>query len=225
MINKIKGAIFDMDGTLINSLIVWDVIWEGLRTKYSKDGSFKITTEDDKTVRTMTLLGAMEFVHKKYGLGNSPEELLDELNRILLDFYSNVVEVKEGVTEFLDYCLEKGIKMCIASATDVSLLKVVIEKFSFDKYFSDILSCADIGKGKNEPDVFLKALETLGTDISETCVFEDSQVAIETAHKAGFMTVGIFDRNNYGQDIIKKTADVYIDENENLLKLIQGEML
>ena len=128
--------------------------------------------------------------------------------------------MKEGVVKFLDFCLEKGIKMCIASATDVSLLKVVIEKFSFDKYFSDVLSCADIGKGKEEPDVFIKALDTLGTELSETCVFEDSQVAIETAHKAGFMTVGIFDRNNYGQDIIKKTADLYIGENETLLKLI-----
>lgn len=221
MINKIKGAIFDMDGTLINSLIVWDTIWEGLRKKFSED--FQISKEDDKKVRTMTLFGAMEFIHERYRLGNSPEELLDELNRILLDFYSNVVEVKEGVIEFLDYCLEKGIKMCIASATDVSLLKIVIEKFSFDKYFPDILSCADIGKGKDEPDIFLKALETLGTDISETCVFEDSQVAIETAHKAGFMTVGIYDKNNYGQDIIKKTADVYIDENETLLKTINNK--
>lgn len=220
MINKIKGAIFDMDGTLIDSLIVWDVIWEGLRKKFSKDGSFHVSKEDDKTVRTMTLLGAMEFIHREYGLGDSAEELFDELNKILLDFYSNEVEVKEGVVKFLDFCLEKGIKMCIASATDVSLLKVVIEKFSFDKYFSDVLSCADIGKGKNEPDVFIKALDTLGTELSETCVFEDSQVAIETAHKAGFMTVGIFDRNNYGQDIIKKTADLYIGENETLLKLI-----
>lgn len=218
MINKIKGAIFDMDGTLINSLIVWDVIWEGLRKKFSKD--FQISKEDDKKVRTMTLSSAMDFVHKEYSLGQSSEELLCELDRILIDFYKNDVEVKEGVFEFLDYCLKNNIKMCIASATDVNLLKIVIERFSFDRYFSDILSCADIGKGKDQPDVFFKALEVLGTDISETCVFEDSQVAIDTAHKAGFMTVGIFDENNYGYDEIKRTADICIDDGESLTKLI-----
>ena len=218
MINKIKGAIFDMDGTLINSLIVWDVIWEGLRKKFSK--GFQISKEDDKKVRTMTLSSAMDFVHKEYSLGQSSEELLCELDRILIDFYKNDVEVKKGVFEFLDYCLKNNIKMCIASATDVNLLKIVIERFSFDRYFSDILSCADIGKGKDQPDIFFKALEVLGTDISETCVFEDSQVAIDTAHKAGFMTVGIFDENNYGYDEIKKTADICIDDGESLTKLI-----
>lgn len=218
MINKIKGAIFDMDGTLINSLIVWDVIWEGLRKKFS--GEFQISKEDDKKVRTMTLSSAMDFVHKEYSLGQSSEELLCELDRILIDFYKNDVEVKKGVFEFLDYCLKNNIKMCIASATDVNLLKIVIKRFSFDRYFSDILSCADIGKGKDQPDIFFKALEVLGTDISETCVFEDSQVAIDTAHKAGFMTVGIFDENNYGYDEIKRTADICIDDGESLTKLI-----
>ncbi len=220
MINKIKGAIFDMDGTLINSLIVWDFVWKRFGEKFSKDGTFSISEESDKKIRTMTLFGAMEYIHEEYNIGNSPSELVDEANKIMLEFYSDEVKVKDGVTEFLDYCLERGIKMCVASATASPLVSVAMEHCGLEKYFPCVISCATVGKGKEEPDVFLKALESLGTDISETCVFEDSYVAIETAHRAGFMTVGIHDKNSFCQDVIKKTADLYIGENETLLKLI-----
>ena len=219
MINKIKGAIFDMDGTLIDSLILWEVIWKSLGEKFSPDGKLNVSSESDRKVRTMTLLGAMQYIHKEYSLGNSPEELLEEVDRIMFDFYKNQVKTKKGVIEFLDYCLERGIKACIASATDVSLLKVAIERCSLGKYFCEILSCADIGKGKDCPDIYFKALEVLGTSLEETCIFEDACVAIETAKKAGFMAVGIFDKNNYGQDKIKAMADVYIGEGETLLKM------
>ena len=122
----------------------------------------------------------------------------------MTDFYKNEVELKKGVLEFLEYCSEKGIKMCVASATDVKLFKIAIERCGIGKYFTDILSCAELGKGKDQPDIYLKALETLGTSIEEACVFEDSHVAVETAAKIGIKTVGIYDKYNYGQEEMKK---------------------
>ena len=89
-----------------------------------------------------------------------------------------------------------------------------------EKYFESIISCAEIGKGKDKPDVYLKALETLGTKTDETCIFEDSHIAIETADKLGIKTVGIFDKYNYDQDKIKNIASVYIADGETLKKLI-----
>ncbi len=220
MLDKIKGAIFDMDGTLINSLIIWDILWSKFGEKYIKDGTFRPSAESDKRVRTMTLLAAMELIHSEYGLGESGEELLDEANRIMVEFYENDVELKEGVADFLDECQRRGIRMCIASATDKKLLSVALRHCGLEKYFEKVFSCADVGKGKDEPDVFLEAMRYLGTDKESTCVFEDSAVAIVTSHRMGLMTVGIFDENNYGQDLIKATADVYIDRDETLLKLI-----
>ena len=92
-----------------------------------------------------------------------------------------------------------------------------------DGYFEKFFSCADLGVGKDKPDVFLLAADYLGAKPGEICVFEDSALAVQTAAGIGMKTVGIFDRNNYGQDILKATATVYIAEGESLAGVIPKE--
>ena len=220
MITEIKGAIFDMDGTLVDSLMVWDVVWEKLGEKFLNDRTFKPEKKDDKAVRTKTLKDAMDYIYSVYNIGNSSEELLSTVNEIIESFYANDVELKKGVSEFLEYCSGKGIKMCIASATDTELIKIAVRHCNIEKYFSHIVSCADIGKGKDQPDVYIKAMECLGTSKEESCVFEDSHIAIATAHKLGLKTVGIYDKYNFGHEEMKKIATAYIDDGESLMKLI-----
>jgi beta-phosphoglucomutase-like phosphatase (HAD superfamily) len=89
------------------------------------------------------------------------------------------------------------------------------------KYFSKVISCNDVGKGKEHPDVFIAAHEYLGTPKDSTWVFEDSVAAIETAVSAGYKTVGIYDQYNFGLDRIPSIATVYIDKGESLAKLIK----
>ena len=163
----------------------------------------------------------MYLLHDKYGLAKDGKELLDTANEIIESFYANEVCLKEGVLEFLEYCSNKKIKMCIASATDLRLVKIAAEHCEITKYFDNILSCAEIGKGKDKPDIYILAAEKLGMKPDEVCVFEDSHVAINTAHDLGTKTVGIYDEFNYGQDEIKKTANYYIDDGETLMKLVQ----
>ena len=222
MLKNIKGAIFDMDGTLVDSLMLWDVIWKKLGKKFLNDETFAPTLEDDKAVRTKTLKDAMEYIHSIYKIGNSGEELLNEANAIMENFYAHEVELKKDVLDFLEYAHKKGIKMCIASATDIRLIKIAVEHCNLGKYFQDILSCAEIGKGKDQPDIYLMALNTLGTEIAETCVFEDSHIAIETASKLGMKTVGIYDKYNYGQDEMQKIATVYLSKEDTMKKLIDN---
>lgn len=216
----IKAAIFDMDGTLIDSLIFWDFLWSSFGERFLNDRSFRPGTEDDKKVRTLILADAMELIHNNYGLGNSGEELLQLANSALDDFYANRVEMKSGAREFLDYCLDHGTKMCIASATASEFIDVAVKRCDIGKYFLKIFSCGSIGKGKEEPDIFLQAREFLGTEVKDTWVFEDSLVAIKTAAAIGMPIVGIYDANNFGQDEIKEIATEYINDGESLLKLI-----
>ena len=218
-----KGAIFDMDGTLIDSLMLWEIIWKRFSILFCDGKEFSPSSADDKAVRTMTLKDAMNFIHSEYGIGKSGEELLDTANSIMIDFYSNEVKLKNGVAELLEYFYNKGIKMCIASASAIDLIKIAAHHCNIEKYFTDILSCAEIGKGKNEPDIYIMAMERLGTTAGETCIFEDSHVAICTADKLGIKTVGIYDKYNYDQEKISKTATVYIAEGESLEKLIVEE--
>ena len=225
MLKNIKGAIFDMDGTLVDSLMLWDVLWEKFGVKFLNHEGFRPFEEDDKIVRTKTLKDAMEHIHSKYNIGNSGEELLATANELMINFYSNDVELKKGVSEFLEYCYSKGIKMCIASATDISLIKLAVEHLKIGKYFADILSCAELGKGKDQPDIYIKAMDSLGTSTEETCVFEDSHIAIDTADKIRMKTIGIYDKYNYGQEEMKKIATVYIAEGETLEKLIDNNCI
>jgi len=217
---NVKAAIFDMDGTLVDSLMVWDVLWSKMGETYLNDKTFRPNAEDDKKVRTLILADAMNLIHNNYSLGKSGEELLQLTNDFMKDFYANTVTLKKGVREFLDYCKAEGVKMCIASATAPDLIAVALEHCGIENYFSKIFSCAEVGKGKEEPDVFLKAWEYFGERLEETWVFEDSLVAIKTAVKIGIPTVGIYDAYNFGQAEVKELATEYIADGESLLKLI-----
>ena len=110
--------------------------------------------------------------------------------------------------------------MCLATANDEDLVEVVLKHCNIEKYFSKLFSCKELGKGKESPDVFFLALDYLGTPKEETWVFEDSFVALNTAAKAGFPTVGVYDKYSFRQDILKENSDIYISENEDVSILI-----
>ena len=113
--------------------------------------------------------------------------------------------------------------MVLASATAKHFIEIALDKRGIRKYFKAVLSCSDIGKGKEHPDIFLEALREIGTDIEETFVFEDSYVALETASAAGFKTVGIYDRYAFEQERLKNSATYYIAKDETLMKLAPFE--
>lgn len=215
---KISGAIFDMDGTLVDSLMLWDVLWEEFGKRYC-GGSFRPEDAEEKAVRTLPLKEAMELLHERCHLADSGEELLWVANEIIENFYANSVQLKDGVAEFLEYCAKQGIKMCIASATAPDLVAIALRHCGIDRYFPRVFSCGVLGKGKEVPDIYWMAQEYLETSLEETWVFEDSLVALQTAAKAGFPTVGIYDRFNYGQEEIRNLVNVYIAPGESLRKL------
>lgn len=215
---KIKGAIFDMDGTFIDSLGGWDELWEWGGKKYLGIEGYRAPAETDKAVRTMMLYDAMTYIHEHCGFGPA-EELVQHLNETLPQLYKTSFNIKNGAREFIRHLYENGVKICLASATEKQYINIVMERHDLRKYFTAELTCADVGRGKEYPDVFEAALNVLGTPKEETFVFEDSYVALETAAKAGFPTVGIFDRNAFEQQRLKSSATYYIAEGETLMKL------
>lgn len=217
---KIRGAIFDMDGTLVNSLIVWKDIWSAMADRYLEGPSDFPGEEIDRRLRTMTLLDGMELVHSEWGIGKDGRELLELCNEVIGNFYRNRVEMKSGAIEFLKYLSERNVRMCIASASSLDMVEIAVERCGIGKYIPKLLSSCDYGCGKERPDVYLAALEYLGTSVEETWVFEDSLVALRTAKSIGMPTVGIYDAYNFGQDEMKELADYYIDDGEGLDKLI-----
>ncbi len=217
---KIKGAIFDMDGTIIDSLMFWDYLWKSIGEKYMENPLFKPSEEIDKKVRTMIFADAMAFFKDSYNIPVNTDEFITFTSSGINDFYKKVAKPKVGAERLLRSLKEQNIKLCIASATAMSAVKYALECHGLLKYFDLVLSCADIGVGKDKPDIYLKAMQLMDLTQGEICVFEDSYVALETAKKAGFQTVGIFDRYNFEQERLKNASDVYLDENQTFDDLI-----
>ena len=216
----VKAAIFDMDGTLVDSLMLWDILTDAMAKAYPDKVGTVITEEDNKAIRVLPLRDGMQLLHDHYGIAASGEELFQLATDTFADFYANRVQLKEGVREFLDHLHTRGVKMCIASATNPDLVESAMDHCGIRHYFDTVFSCGVLGKGKDTPDIYLMAMEHLGEDMAHTWVFEDAFVAIQTATGIGMQTVGIYDQYNPYQDEIKAMATHYIAPGETLMKLV-----
>ena len=217
---KIKGAIFDMDGTLIDSLSFWDHFWKLIGSRYLQKNDFKACEEVDKRIRTMIYTDAMAYIREYYGITEPIEDFLHFTKATLTDFYKNSAPVKQGAVALLEHLASLGISLCLASASPIKDVRFNLSVHGLDKYFDTVLSCADIGVGKDQPDIYLLALEKMGLGAAEVCVFEDSFIALETAKAAGFQTVGIYDDHNYEQGRLRCASDFYLEKGRGLDTLI-----
>ena len=213
----LKGAIFDFDGTLVDSMFIWDTVGEDYLRLLGKEPH-----EDLKeTFMTLTLEEVAEYYRTHYGVTLSVKEIVDGVNTMVEGIYRTRVALKQGVADFLAQLKENGIRMCIATVTDRYLVEETLDRLGILPYFSEIFTCAEVGYGKDKPIIYRKALEHLGTTKNETYVFEDSLFALKTAKADGFTTVGVYDRHENRQDNLKNLADYYIvDFADPVLKTI-----
>lgn len=216
---KIKGAIFDCDGTLIASLGFWEVFYEKAGEYYFKDKNFRPSVEDDKAMRTQNAAFIAETLSTKYKITESKEAILKRVLDICEWYYREVVQLKTGVRELLAHLKKQGVKMCIASAAETNLIKVVLGKHGILDYFEGIISCTEVGAGKDKPDVFIAAEKFLATPREQTWVFEDSLLAAQTAKAAGYPVVGVYDALGFGQAQLRELSDEFIEEDESFVKL------
>lgn len=203
-----KYCIFDMDGTLVDSMGHWkNLEYEFLEAK----GISEDINEVLKDIQHMTIPAAMEYFIDRFHFEGTVESLTEEFNALMAAHYASDVEVKPGVPAYLEKLHQQGAKMCIASATSVPLVTICLERLGLRKYFEFLLSCVDVNASKDKPDVFLEAARRLGGTPEETAVFEDSLVAATSAKSAGFHVVGIYDKySEHNWPAIQELADELI---------------
>lgn len=217
---KMQGAIFDCDGTLIDSLGFWDIFYERIGEEFFGKPDFAVEPADDRAMRTQNVYFLSKLMHEKYGVAESADALLAWVNDLFTWYYSEVVELKEGVRELLAYLKAQNVKMCIASAAEVDAIRLVLGRHGVLHYFEDIISCTKVGAGKDKPDIFYAAEKFLGTPHGQTWVFEDSLLAITTAKSVGFPVVGVYDKYTFGQDKARELSDIYIDDGGSFTELL-----
>lgn len=212
-------CIMDMDGTLINSMIYWNHLGSDYLHSRGVEGDLSWLMEE---VKTMTLLDSCITFKKYYDIPESAEEIMEALKKIMADHYAHDIELKPGVREYLDALKEKGAHLCIATATAMPLVKVCLDRLKIRSYFDFLVSCEEVGAGKEEPLVFEEAMRRFGAEVTaaECAVYEDSLTAVQTAHRAGFCTVAVYDASNPDWNEMAAAADEAITDWTKALKAL-----
>ena len=203
---RIRGAIFDVDGTLLDSMFIWDTIGE----LYLRSIGYQPKENLNETFKNMSLRQAARYYQTEYGVTLSIDEIMDGVNAMLERYYRFEVPLKPGVAELLERLRQSGVKLCIATATDRHLVEAALDRCGVLSCFGEIFTCNEVGHGKDEPDIFEAALRFLGTRREETLVFDDALYAVRTAKEAGFPVAAVYDSHEKEQDKVRLLADIYL---------------
>lgn len=218
MFDQIKAVIFDLDGTLVDSMGLWrdiDIAFLGARG---------ITYKDDlqEKIEGMSFTETAVFCKSYYNLTESVEELKEIWNQMAEDKYRHEVQLKPGVMEFLEALKKRGIKMGIATSNSTELIAAVNEAYHFDRYMSCVVTSCSVNKGKPAPDVYLEAARQLNVSPEECLVFEDIVKGIEAGKNAGMLVCAVEDSFSVGQREQKKElSDYYITSYDEIRRMMQ----
>ncbi|WP_303920947.1 HAD family phosphatase [Treponema berlinense] len=185
-----KGAIFDLDGTLLDSMDMWlnagELFLESLGIK-AEEGL-------GAALLQMNVEEGALYIQKKYGLELTCKEISEGTAAVVKKTYAEKIQPKDGAVEFLQLLEEKKIPCAILTGSDREMFDGCLKKQGLEKFFKKILTCSELKMSKSNPEIYSVAAEILGTRAHQTLVFEDAPEAIKSAGKAGFFTIGIFDQ-------------------------------
>ena len=213
MLTNIKAAIFDLDGTLIDSMWVWDKIDEN----YFKSRNMNLPADLKNQIEHLSFDETAAYFKRNFNILDTIEEIKKEWHDLAYVEYLNNVRLKPGVIEFLTLLKNLNIKIGLATSNSSSLLEVVLRTNGIYHYFDCITLTDEVTRGKNFPDVYLLSAEKLGVTPDACIVFEDILPAVKGAKSAGMKVVGVYDDFSKDQKVdIINYADKYIIEYHEL---------
>lgn len=202
----IKGAIFDLDGTLLDSL--W--IWADIDERFLSKRGIQVPPDYMEAVCAMEYRQTAEYTIARFGLNDTPEELMQEWSDMAVGAYASELKLKPSVKECLSELKRKNIKLAVATSATPEMCLPALKRNGVIDLFDAIVTTVEVGKGKAHPDVYFAAAKKLGVGVDECAVFEDAVLAVKTAKRAGFYTVGVYDRFSRDENAIREIADDFI---------------
>ncbi|MDO4337573.1 MAG: HAD family phosphatase [Eubacteriales bacterium] len=207
MLNHIKSVIFDLDGTLVDSMWVWPQI----DIDYLGSHGFQVPTDLPGTIDGMSFTETAAYFKERFHIPQSIEEIMLTWQDMAIEQYRHKVPLKPGVLEALSFFKKQGITMAIASSSTGSLIEAVLESHRIRDYFRCIVTSCQVSRGKPAPDVYLEAARQLGTPPENCLVFEDIIPGIQAGKAAGMTVCAVEDTYSLPQEKEKRAlADHYI---------------
>jgi len=208
MMDDIQAVIFDLDGTLIDSM--W--MWRQIDIDYLARHGHELPADLQDSIEGMSFSETAVYFKERFFLSDSLEVIKADWNRMAYDIYVNEVPLKPGVLEFLQYLKRKGIKTGIATSNSRELLLAVLESLGITEYFDELHTSCEVTRGKPAPDIYLLVAKTLGVTPEHCLVFEDIIQGIHAGKAAGMRVCAVKDAFSVKQEEEKKaSADWLID--------------
>ncbi|MCY6485692.1 HAD family phosphatase [Clostridium aestuarii] len=215
MLTNIKGAIFDMDGTLVDSMWIWSEIDIDFLKKRNIDCPKNLKSQ----IEHLSFEEVALYFKKTFNLNESIEDIMDEWNTMAFQEYKNNVHLKNGVKLYLDILKSMNIKIGLATSNTSLLLETALRANGIYEYFDVIATTDEVSRGKHFPDIYLLTAKRLGVAPNNCIVFEDILPAVKGAKAAGMKVVGIHDEySEYQKNDILKIADKYIHTYSELIE-------
>ncbi len=209
-----KGAIFDVDGTLLDSMTVW----YNITKQFFKDHGLVMTDADAEMYKEMTLEESLPLIRDRFVQDMDIDEVWTEFRRLAGIEYDTTIELKPYAKEYIEKLRGDGVKIAVATSGYERLCKSAFRRLGIDGYIDAYAFSSEVGVNKGNPDIYLLAAERLGVSPTECVVYEDIILGINGAKKAGFETCAVYDDTNAAQtDELKRLSDHYITGWKELL--------
>jgi len=207
-----KAVIFDMDGVIINSEVLYDEAFRKLVLEENKE----LSQEDLNSVRGMDDMEIWAELIKRYDLKDSAEYYNERILADIMDVFMNDPEVThiDGLIDLLDQIKDAGIRMSVASSADLKRIKVIIDRLSIGHYFEHLTSADDVSRAKPSPEIYLLAADKLGLSPDECWVIEDSTNGVKAAKAAGMKCIGF--RGPYDTEQDHSLADERVIDHKEI---------
>ena len=210
----IHGAIFDFDGTLVDSMF----LWREIDYEYLKKYGHEMTDDLQEAIEGMSQDEMSEYFRNRYHIPQSNREMQEEWLDMARHKYLYEVQLKPGVKRFLSVLYRAEIPMAVASSFVKEIMEPCLNRLGILDYFSAIVTTQDAGCGKGSPEVFLKAAECIQRKPEECIVFEDLPAGLKSAKEAGMVTVSVYDEYSRDREAQKKEfADISVYSMDELL--------
>ncbi len=209
-----RGAIFDVDGTLLDSMPVW---WR-VSEKFFRNHNLDVSYERFEEYKEMRLEDSLPLIREEFKLDMTVNEMIDEFRRLAFEEYRDSVQLKPYAKEYMEKLHKEGVKIAVATSGYEGLCRSAFVRLGVWDMIDARAFSDEVGVDKSHPDVYLLAAERIGVDPSQCVVFEDIVKGIEGAKSGGFKTCAVYDESNEEEtQTLKSIADRYIKSWKELL--------